>query len=255
MPTTLTNPRTMRRHSCDRARRVVPFMQRVRQDDSRGPRRAWRRLRADERGISVESVLIGILLVAALATVAVFAIRWATNLGQTTVARSNLEVAAAAAVTQHGVSLSGEFDHERIENIVPELEFVEADDAIADLVGKAGTPGQLGREGDLAAGQVAYHEGTATEVAIASGSDPYVEHGDVMWLFTRGENGDTYCAVVIAEVRGTDQTAVGTWFDGYPADDAFPAGGSVDICRYQTSAHIAVSTIHTGLSRALPDFS
>ena len=251
MPTTLTNPRTMRGSGRDRARRVVPFMQRVRQDDSR----SWRRLRADDRGISVESVLIGILLVAALATVAVFAIQWALNLGQTTVARANLEVAAEAVELSHAASLDGTHKSSRWERAVPELTWtaVGSYSDLEDLMDNDGS-------GDLAAGTVLYRigvSGAGNDINIGTGVTPRVAANDVVWLFSRGENGDRYCAVVISQVIGT-QTAVGVRYEGQAFNETFEAAataaGHEDSCRaFPTTAHTSVAAVHADTERNLPD--
>lgn len=186
-------------------------------NERRPTARARLSLLRDDSGFSVESILIGLLLLIILSVGAVFAYRWAQDTGNTTVARTNLEVAAQALAATHAAGLGGSsFDAtmvNRAATAVPELTLTTVPTVNAAAIETlAGTNG-----GTVWWSATTGTPGTATRFGTSAATQ-WADLGDLIWLFTAAESGDQYCALVVAETDADAADLAGTWYETQAID-------------------------------------
>ena len=223
-----------------------------------------RRSRGDTRGLTLSEPVIVILLLAIFGTFATVQIVFYRGEGQKTVARVNLESAVLAAESVHNFSAAAEFDSATIaadiQRVSPELAVTLHEDQVSiDSAQKGGvgicsdvnhtTPSDCTTAGGtwtagspMASGAMAVMVNTGA-ITGGTGATAYtIDANDALWLLNRSENGDTYCAFVVAEIEG-DTANSGTWYDARLSENSAATCG----------AGPSVTSFPTGLQRSIPD--
>ena len=167
--------------------------------------------RGDDSGLTLLEMLAVILVVAILATGAFIAIQRIRGGAQSSVAKSNLAVAVTAVVTAHGIEQDGKLPPAA--GIAAHLNGFMEDltakpyhrDSATEVKGWQWDNGPLPNEV-----HVALNAGAIDDASSAKAWG-VAEH-DAVWLITKAEDGDTYCAFVVLEIAG-DTSPGGTRYD------------------------------------------
>ena len=166
-------------------------------------------------------MLAVILVVAILATGGFIAIQRIRGGAQSSVAKTNLSTAVTALVTAHGIEQDGKFDAATAADLAIHLSgFVEDLTVVAMPVT---TPTTKGWEWTLADNAVAVTSNLGDDISATAWK---VSANDAVWLVTRAEDGDTYCAMVVLEIAG-DTSYAGTRYDAAKSDSNIATCGAV----------------------------
>lgn len=228
----------------------------------------------DDSGLTLSEPIIVILLLVLFGGIAVAAIVFFQRQGQTTVARANLEAAVLAAETTHNFSSNSSFGTttEAIRSmgrVTPDIVFLPHNSTVShtqghngptgltiNAAGVADSSGSAGPPGPeyvfVEVNDAAIDRKQSDNAATCGSTDDCekVAVGDAILLQIRAENGDTYCAVVVAESRLIGSTAeaslAGTRYDAdQETEGPATCGGT---------AFDATATV-LALTRTIPDIS
>lgn len=198
----------------------------------------------DDSGLTLLEMLAVILVVAILATGGFIAIQRIRGGAQSSVAKTNLSTAVTAVVTAHGVQQDGQFDTAgfagHLNGFLEDLTAVayNGTDVIAGYKGWQWTGATAPAPNQVA---VAINDTAIPDASNAWG----VGIGDAVWLITRAEDGDTYCALVVLEIAG-DTEKGGTRYDAALSESDVATCG-LDAA---TTTHIASAAVRTAAGAA-----
>ena len=173
-----------------------------------------RRARRDDSGLTLLEMLAVILVVAILATGGFIAIQRIRGGAQSSVAKTNLNTAVTALVTAHGIEQDGQLPADidvHLDSFLEDLAAEPYERPTTEVKGWQWASGPQPNEVFVALNTGPIADGASTpRWGVAA--------HDAVWLITKAEDGDTYCALVVLEISGATEPG-GTRYDAAKSDN------------------------------------